>query len=456
MKLVIIVTVSVMLCCNGQTEDDEPLRAIHLLEAILNETKAAREVQENLLETINYKLEGIINNIEATNEKLTSQQSIMEDTNKKLTSQQSIMEDTNKKLTSQQNIMEDIEDMQETLVSEVTVLVNNTNTQLATLITEIQDIEFNQTVIASSNINDSSTINNKLGDIYNELSGVRQEAEGYHRLSQQWYTRPNVFVSFASCEDIKTMSPSAPSGYYNITKHDGTTQRVYCYIERSHLYRDGVEESPCGSTGWTRVAYLNMSDPLQQCPTEFRLYNENGVRACGRQTYSSRSCDSKIFYTNGTSYTEVCGRVIGHQYGYTYASTYGNIHSAYVTGVSITRGSPRQHIWTFMSGTAEDNRDCPCSVGSSTGILSFIENDYFCESGAPSTPSSPYQLYTDDPLWDGEGCGSYEGPCCNAPGIPWFHNVNPPTTDYIELRVCGRGSTSYSDAPISFYEIYIK
>ena len=156
MKLVIVVVVSVMLCCSAQAEDD-PLRAIHLLEAILNETKAAREVQENLLETINYKLEGIINNIQATNEKLTSQQ----------------------------NIMEDIEDMQETLVSEVAVLVNNTNTQLATLITEMQDIEFNQTVIASSNINDSSTINNKLGDIYNELSGVRQEAEDYHRLSQQ-------------------------------------------------------------------------------------------------------------------------------------------------------------------------------------------------------------------------------------------------------------------------------
>ena len=280
------------------------------MEAILNETKAAREVQEDLLETINYKLEGIINNIEATNEKLTSQQ----------------------------NIMEDIEDMQETLVSEVAVLVNNTNfanTQLATLITEIQDIEFNQTVIASSNINDSSTINNKLGDIYNELSGVRQEAEDYHRLSQQWYTQPNVFVSFASCEDIKTMSPSAPSGYYNITKHDGTTQRVYCDIERSHLY--GVEESSCGSTGWTKVAYLNMSDPLQQCPTEFRLYNENGMRACGRQTSSGGRCDSQVFYTNGTSYTEVCGRVIGYQYGRTYASTYGDIQYRAATSSKYTQ-----------------------------------------------------------------------------------------------------------------------
>ena len=253
------------------------------------------------------------------------------------------------------------------------------------------------------------------------------------------------------------MPPSSPSGYYNITKHDGTTERVYCYIEHSHLYRDGVEESPCGSTGWTRVAYLNMSDPLQQCPTEFRLYNENGVRACGRPTSSGGRCDYKIFYTNGTSYTEVCGRVIGYQYGYTNVQRgYSDINSMYVDGISITRGSPRQHIWTFMSNRAENHRGCPCSIGSSRSILSFIGNDYFCESGAPSTPNSPYQLYTDDPLWDGEGCRSYEGPCCNAPGIPWFHNVNPPTTDYIELRVCSRDSTSNRDTPISLYEIYVK
>ena len=30
-------------------------------------------------------------------------------------------------------------------------------------------------------------------------------------------------------------------------------------------------------------------------------------------------------------------------------------------------------------------------------------------------------LYTSDPLWDGQDCGSLESPCCNVPGIPWFH-----------------------------------
>lgn len=68
-----------------------------------------------------------------------------------------------------------------------------------------------------------------------------------------------------------------------------------------------------------------------------------------------------------------------------------------------------------------------------------------------------HQLYPDDPLWDGEGCGGDEGPCCNVPGIPWFHKVLPsPTTDYIELRVCADQGTGDEDTPVSLYEIYVK
>ena len=40
----------------------------------------------------------------------------------------------------------------------------------------------------------------------------------------------------------------------------------------------------CGPGEWYRVARLNMSDPLQQCPSAWREYNTSGVRACGTQT----------------------------------------------------------------------------------------------------------------------------------------------------------------------------
>ena len=106
------------------------------------------------------------------------------------------------------------------------------------------------------------------------------------------------------------------------------------------------------------------------------------------------------------------------------------------------------------------NNNCPCSQGSTQNstLQSFIGNDYFCESGNPSTNGSfAAQLYTQDPLWDGKGCGSLEGNCCSATGLPWFNKVlNSTTTDYIELRVCGDQGTNDEDVPVSFYEIYVK
>ena len=214
----------------------------------------------------------------------------------------------------------------------------------------------------------------------------------------------------------------------------------------------------CNSTGWTRVAYLDMSLSLEKCPTMLRLYNESGVRACGRQISSTGSCDSATFYTYGVKYSEVCGKVIGYQYGRPDATRDSDINSRYVDGISITHGSPRHHIWTFAAGFLENGHGvshCPCNTGSTESVPSFVGNSYFCESGTASYPNTK-QLYTDDPLWDGEGCGSSEGPCCDIPGIPWFHKVlNSTTTDYIELRVCG-GRTHEEDTPIGVYEIYIK
>ena len=118
----------------------------------------------------------------------------------------------------------------------------------------------------------------------------------------------------------------------------------------------------CGSGGgWTRLAYLDMSDATVNCPSGFRLYQSGGVRACGRPTSSVGSCQSVQFPSNGISYSQVCGKVVGYQYGSPDAVDSGrgtpghhnNINSYYVDGVSITRGSPRQHVWTLMAGSAE-------------------------------------------------------------------------------------------------------
>ena len=271
-----------------------------------------------------------------------------------------------------------------------------------------------------------------------------------------------------SCQEIRNKQPNSPSGVYLLATNNGT-KYVYCNMKEL-----------CGSGGgWTRLAYLDMTDATENCPSGFRLYQSGGVRACGRATSSVGSCVSVQFPSNGISYSQVCGRVVGYQFASTDAVYPGNysgeaygsaiephhndINSYYVDGVSITRGSPRQHVWTLMAGQHEASigyrgyYNCPCSQGSiqNSTLQSFIGNDYFCESGADSTYQSI--LYASDPLWDGKGCGILEGVCCAAPGLPWFNKVlDTATTDYLELRVCGDERTSNEDVPVSFYELYVK
>ena len=101
-----------------------------------------------------------------------------------------------------------------------------------------------------------------------------------------------------SCEEIKTQYPNSLSDYYTIIDGTGHARHVYCEMGQV-----------CGSSGWTRMAYLNMSDPTEECPSGFRLYSQNGVRACGRPVTSGGSCLSVRFPSYSISYSQVCGRV---------------------------------------------------------------------------------------------------------------------------------------------------
>ena len=255
-------------------------------------------------------------------------------------------------------------------------------------------------------------------------------------------------ITPVSCKDIKAVKPNSVTGYYHVN-----SRNIYCNMD-----------TLCGSGGgWTRLAYLDMTDATQNCPSGFRLYQTGGVRACGRATSGSASCTSVTFPSNSISYSQVCGRVTGYQYRSTdaFAGPSGSIDSHYVDGVSITRGNPRQHVWTFVANVFDTSPhfpslNCPCATGSAQNAPSFVGNHYFCESGNHNNFWSNI-LYTSDPLWDGEGCGPRELTCCAAPGLPWFHRdfVNS-TTDYIELRICGDQSTPDEDNPVSFYDIYVK
>ena len=230
----------------------------------------------------------------------------------------------------------------------------------------------------------------------------------------------------------------------------------------------------CGSGLWTRVAYLNMTDPLQQCPPSWRLYSANGVRACGRQVSTTGGCNSQTYTVQQSlQYRRVCGRIIGYQIGSTnvFDDQQLSIDEPYVDGVSVTYGTSRRHIWTFAGGISEtivyatgaETLSCPCALVG-TGIRPqeppvFVGNNYFCESGNPLNTRENTNVfrYTDDPLWDGERC---EGQCCNSGNYsspPWFSITLPiATNEDIEVRICANQKTDNEDVAIGLLEIYVQ
>ena len=212
----------------------------------------------------------------------------------------------------------------------------------------------------------------------------------------------------------------------------------------------------CGGSGWRRVAYLDMTDPNQICPQAWRLFNRDSVRACGRQTSGGASCDSMQYSSNGYEFTQVCGRITGYQY----ASPDGlahrafNIDAAYVDGVSVTYGAPRQHIWTFYAAVREGEAGCCHSTYSAA---SQVGENYFCDTGNPDDAEWRNTFFPTHPLWDGiAGCPS-NTTCCAPHSGPWFHvTLTNPTTDSIEIRICGEEPSANEDTPLELIEIYVK
>ena len=82
-------------------------------------------------------------------------------------------------------------------------------------------------------------------------------------------------------------------------------------------------------------------------------------------------------------------------------------------------------------------------------------DDYFCETGVPPDMWWDYDFYSDDPLWDGEGCGP-TSTCCSFNSPPWFcKQLLQSTNADLEMRLCG-GHPEFENTPIELIEIYIK
>ncbi len=250
----------------------------------------------------------------------------------------------------------------------------------------------------------------------------------------------------------------------NTTVHQDTFQ-LHEYIQTKF---DSLQiQLYCGAGQWHRVAFLNMSDPTQQCPAAWREYNTSGVRACGRPYSTEGSCLGVTYDTESITYSRVCGQLVGYQIASPDAFNKRqqlllNPMNIDMDGVNITLlGVPHHHIWSYVGGVTEasdfhSGSNCPCAfVSGPFGPPSYMENNYYCESGNPTEEYDFNQIFLNDPIWDGQKC---EGTCCiGAKNPPWFSVQLPaPTTEGIQVSICADESTDNEDTPINLLEIYVQ
>lgn len=197
----------------------------------------------------------------------------------------------------------------------------------------------------------------------------------------------------------------------------------------------------CGGTsGWTEVVILNMSDPSQECPPAWGLVN-SPARSC---TIYTASCEGVNFTVPVGTYSRVCGRATGYAVGTDdafqgHAGRGGSVDGIYVDGVSLTHGSPRQHIWSFGAG---GGRGFPCTCLGGRQPLPFVGDNYFCDD------------YRNGALWDGLDCVNG---CCTFNSPPYFTAALPtPTSDDIEVRICHDEPIGNEGLRLSLLQIYVQ
>ncbi len=163
----------------------------------------------------------------------------------------------------------------------------------------------------------------------------------------------------------------------------------------------------------------------------------------------------------------MCGRINAYQRGSTNAFIFGNsLEQVYIDGISLTHGAPgsRKHIWTFVAAIFESGGStsykCPCIDSSFSWphtVPSFIGNNYFCDTGDHDAGFVNGRYYPDDPLFDGQGCGP-DSTCCQLNTTPpWFCTALPqPTSEDLEIRICGDQDIGNEDVIVSVIDISVR
>uniref|UniRef100_A0A1X7TKB7 Fibrinogen C-terminal domain-containing protein n=1 Tax=Amphimedon queenslandica TaxID=400682 RepID=A0A1X7TKB7_AMPQE len=134
--------------------------------------------------------------------------------------------------------------------------------------------------------------NQKMSDLIGSVSEIKNTATSNTRAIRELLEQMEDLIALhnsstsspipTSCQEIKNKEPNSPSGVYALATNGSNINLRYVYCHMEELCSSGG--------GWTRLAYLDMTDATENCPSGFKLYQSGGVRACGRAYNADASC----------------------------------------------------------------------------------------------------------------------------------------------------------------------
>ena len=429
------------------------------ISAIDNKIEQVNSSQQMISEQLLQDISAIDSRIEQVN---SSQQMISEQLLQDISAIDSRIEQVN---SSQQMISEQLlQDISaiDSRIEQVNSSQQITSEQLFQEVTAIdsqtQQINSSQQMFSQQLLQDITAIDSRVEQINISLSQQVNDVQTQAQETVDGLETLGEFQTFpaSSCAAILD---SLPSGYYYVRASNGSAVLVYCDMTLT-----------CGGVtgGWQRVVDLDFNSGNDSCPDGLReeIDSERDLRTCVKGSDSDTGCTSTEYSASDVPYSSVCGKIIAYQVGTPEAfsrliviSSLG-ISSQYLDGISLTRGNPMEHIWSFAVGVTEDRTDrfgCPCNVGStvSTAVMNtFIGSNYFCDSAANTISSGT--RYLDNPLFDGVGCSGANA-CCSFNNPPWFYRQLPQSTsDDIELRSCRDENGATEGVLIQSIELYVR
>ena len=366
-------------------------------------------------------------------------------------------------------------------VSEINTCLQEHKQHMAGKLNDLQSFQANQTQqlnikIETLTLNTSqqteelnqlqTSLNSKLDTAHHKLDLVLYKQDStYSKLDSLTATTAQLSSDHqqiqANISDVECLE-------LNQNLKDNLTRQLE-KIQDDVTYIHGELSYTCGGTGgWRRDVYLDMNDPSTTCPSGWNMTGYS-KRTCGRATDGRHTCDSATFPVRGGEYSRICGRIRAYQWGtpngfdYYHDGIITTIDGAYAIGVSVTHGTPRNHIWTFAAGISEDyhltsSSRCPCDASIDIRVPSFVGEDYFCESGInePWDSSRHYTFHRNDTLWDGKDCLP-SSTCCSRRNPPYFvKQLANSTTDDIEARICLGNFLQYENIAVELVELYVQ